>query len=564
MRPRARLAAGGWLLAIAMACAPPAASQQVAAAPLSQVDPWGVGWLATNEPGVPASFWSGTTSEALAPVFAAIAPGELSPAGRTMLRRTLLSKAKAPQGGSALIPERLRLLEELGYPAYSVDLRKRYPDTEWGRQADRLATELDLVQGKKEGCTRLQGRPVTDRQLMPLRALCAALNGDFKAASLAGEQVADVNAELGVWLLAALENLSEPTRTPPEGRYGSMFEAAVSLAARLSAPAGAMSQASPDIAASIALNPSATLEQRRAALRPGLESGRLRSQDVLAVLTAKDDRPGPPKAPGRAAAPRPNLLADALAAFASPEARPEARAAAYAAALRSAETPSEARLTALALFDAIRALPRSQDTLAYAEVFARASLMTGDTRQASDWRKLMASAAPDRLDAWALARVDLALSYAGAPADKPGAILERLLAAAPLSPPPQAGRQPAAGKQPSSADRQLDLRRIENTRILFLYAGAGRDLTPAQRALLASQKSAGRGVSDAAITRISAAIDQGAQGEAAMAILGLLGADTSALSFAGLSDLIGQLRRIAFDREADAIALEALQVWKAL
>ncbi|HEY1075846.1 MAG TPA: hypothetical protein VGE51_04090, partial [Fontimonas sp.] len=99
---------------------------------------------------------------------------------------------------------------------------------------------------------------------------------------------------------------------------------------------------------------------------------------------------------------------------------------------------------------------------------------------------------------------------------------------------------------------------------LFLYAGTGRDLTPAHRALLASQRSAGRGVSDAAIARIGAAVDHKANGEAAIAVISLIGPDTSALSFAGLSDLLVQLRRIGMEKEAEALALESLQVWKAL
>lgn len=567
MPPRnRRLAAGGLALALALTLSPSAAPQQVAAAPLSQVDSWGVGWLGANEAGVPSGFWSNTTADVLAPVFASIDVKELSPAGRAMLRRIVLSKTKSPSGGAGLVPERLRLIEQLGWGAYSADLRKRYSDTEWGKSADRVAAEIDLVQGKKEGCARLQGRPA-DRAIMPLRAFCAALNGDFNTASLAGEQVADANEALGVWLLASLENIREPTKTKPEGRYGSAFEAAVSVAAKLSAPAGAMAAASPDVAASIALDPAASLEQRRAALRPALDSGRLKSSDVLAILTAKGDAPAPvpAKAGGRVQPPRPDPLAQALTAFASPDAKPEDKAGAYAAALRNAETLNEARLVAAALADAIKALPKTDATLPFAEVFARAALVNGDARQALDWRKHMASAAKDKLDAWALARLDLALSYAGAGSDKPGVILERLVAAAPAPAAPEPGKPATpAPKTPSPADKQLDLRRIENTRVLFLYAGTGRDLTPAQRALLATQKSAGRGVSDAAITRIAAAIDQGANGEAAMAILALLEADTSAISFAGLSDLLSQLRRIGFEKEADAIALESLQLWKGL
>jgi hypothetical protein len=561
------LAAGGLALAFALTLSQPALPQQVAAAPLSQVDSWGVGGLAASEASVPATFWSNTTGEALTPVFMALQARDLSPAGRALLRRIMLSKSKGPAGGNALVPERLRLIEQLGENAFSADLRKRYGDTDWGKSGDRLAIEMDLVGGQKESCSRVQGKPAADKTLMPLRAFCAALNSDFNAASLIGEQIADADESFGVWLLAAIENIREPTKTRPDGRYGSPFEAAVSVAAKLNVPAGAMNATSSDVAAAIALNTTATLEQRRAALRPALDGREIKASTVLAVLTKKDETPAPPqpKQSGRVQPPRPDLLAQALAMFADAEAKPDARAAAYAAALRSAETMSDARLVSTALGDAIKALPKTDATLPFAETFARAALFNGDTKQASDWRKQMASVPKEQLDAWALARLDLMFSFAGATNEKPGAILDRLIAAAPPPAQPEPGKAAApAPKNPTPADKQLDLRRIENARVLFLYAGTGRDLSPAQRALLATQRAAGRGVSDAAIARISSAIDQNANGEAAVAIISLLGPDTSAISFAGLSDLLAQLRRIGFEKDADAIALESLQAWKGL
>ena len=473
-RRNSAFAAGGVALALALSLSQPAAAQQVAAAPLSQVDSWGVGWLSANETQIPAAFWSNTTGDVLAPILASIQTKDLSPAGRSILRRILLSKSKAPKNGDDLVPERLRLIEQLGWGAYSADLRKRYPDTDWGKTADRLATELDLVQGKKESCTRLQGRPASDKAWMPLRAFCSALNGDFNTASIAGEQIADADEALGVWLLACIENIREPTKTKPEGRYGTAFEAAVSVAAKLTVPANAMAATPPDVAANIALNPAATLEQRRAALRPALDGGRLKTSDVLTILTAKDETPAVPTKPtaGRVQTPRPDLLAQALAAFADDAAKPDARAIAYAAALKGAETTSDARLISAALADAIKALPKTEATLPFAEAFARTAIVNGDAKQAGDWRKHMASAPKDKLDAWALARLDLMLSYSGATSEKAGAILDRLIAAAPPPAPAEPGKP--APKTTSAADKQLDLRRIENTRILFLYAEIGR------------------------------------------------------------------------------------------
>jgi hypothetical protein len=49
-----------------------------------------------------------------------------------------------------------------------------------------------------------------------------------------------------------------------------------------------------------------------------------------------------------------------------------------------------------------------------------------------------------------------------------------------------------------------------------------------------------------------------------LALVGQLGSDVSALSFAGLSDLLVQMEAIGLTDDANAIALEALQVWKTL
>jgi hypothetical protein len=560
MRRRSEALACSLALTLAAALAGPAVGQQVSAAPLSQVDSWGVGWLSANEGAAPTGLWSNTNADALGPIFTALQPKDLSPAARTLLRRIVLSRSKSPAGGPALVPERLRLIEQLGETANSADLRKRYPDTDWGKSGERLGIEIDLVGGKKESCARTSGKPTADKTWMPLRAFCAALNSDVNATNLIIEQIAATDEAFGVWLIAATGAIAAPESKKPEGRYGTPFEAAVSVAAKLPATASALSTAPADVAAAIVLNPKATLEQKRAALRPALDSGRIKSADVLAVLTAKEEVPSARPTNSRSA-PRPDLLALALASFADAETKPDTRAKAYADALKATETMSDARLTSMALVEAIKALPKNDVTAPHAEPFARAALLSGDAKQALDWRKLLNTLPKETADAWAAARVDLMLSYAGATTEKPGAVLDRMLAAAPYPPAPEPGKP--APKAPA-ADKQLDLRRIENTRALFLYAGTGRDLSPGHRAVLAAQRTAGRGVSDAAIARIVSAADQDADGEAALAAISLIGPDPSALSFAGLADVLAQLRKAGFEKAADAIALESLQVWKAL
>ena len=157
-----------------------------------------------------------------------------------------------------------------------------------------------------------------------------------------------------------------------------------------------------------------------------------------------------------------------------------------------------------------------------------------------------------------MARIDVMFALAGASTEKLSPILERMVAAAPY---PAAN---AAAAKPTSGEQQLAVRRIENTRALFLATGLHHELSADQRALLSAQRSAGRGVPDAAIARITAAARQDADAEAALATIGQLGSDVSALSFAGLSDLLSQLVTVGLTDDAKAIALESLQVWKAL
>ncbi|MEQ1783699.1 MAG: hypothetical protein ABMA14_20270 [Hyphomonadaceae bacterium] len=565
MRPRNSAPVSGAWVSVALSfalLAGSSAAAQVSSAPLAQVDAWGVGWIGANEGAVPATFWNNTSAKTLGPVMAAIQPRELAPSARDMLARILMSRAKGPADGADLTVERLRLLQQLGESANANDLRKRYSKTDWGKPGERLSAELALLQGNSDAaCGSAKSQPAADPDWMPLRAVCATLGGDANASPIV-EQIAKTNESLGVWLISALGVISSPDTKKPDGRFGSPVEAAVSVAAKLPATSASFAAVPSDIAAAVALDPKATPEQRRAAMRVAFNGGKLKAADLLAIASLKDEAPAA-KPTARGAAPRPDYLAQAITASADKKITADARAAAYVAALRSAETLSDGQLIATTLSIAIKALPHDNTTLPYAEPLARAALLAGDAKLAAEWRKHLGTVAKDKQDAWATARLDLMLSYAGATSEKTTSILDRLLAAAPYPAAP-ATPTPAAAKAPAAADQQVTIRRIENTRALFLYSGTGRDLTAEQRDTLAAQRSAGRGVSDAAIARIYAAARQGAHAEAALAIVGQLGSDVSALSFAGLSDLLVQLQAIGLTNDANAIALESLQVWKAL
>jgi hypothetical protein len=548
MRRRNRLLATA---ALAFAIGVPATAQ-VTAGSLPQTDPWGVGWISANDGPLPTSIWNNTDEATLGPLFGALKPRELAPSARQALRRLMMSKAKGP-GGITLIPERLRLLEELGETESAVDLRRRYREQDWGKDADMLSAEFNLAAGETDAACGAAGRQA-DAAWRSIRALCAAIAKDIGGANVLVEQIAASDDASGMWLLGALPAINAPELKKPDGRYATPFEAAVSVAAKLPVPANAFNGMRADVAAAIATNEDATPAQRRAALRVAIDGGKLKAADVAAVLALPAD-PAPQAARGAAA--RPDALTQALTAAADKEADAATQAAAYAAALKGAETLTDARIVSLGLHAAIKALPRNDDTLAYADAFARASLTAGDTAQASEWRKHLGSLAAEKQDAWAIARLDLMLNLAGAKTDKPTELLGRMIAAVQPAPDTKPGASSSSGEQ------QLAIRRIENTRVLFLHVGLGRDLTGEQRTLLSTVRTAGRGVPDAAIARITTAARQDADGEAALAAIAQLGGDVSALSFAGLSDLLTQLNAIGLGKDADAIALEAMQVWKA-
>ncbi|HEV7692074.1 MAG TPA: hypothetical protein VGO52_14655 [Hyphomonadaceae bacterium] len=564
-----RLTKAGISVLVLLTAAPAFAQVQTSA--LDQVDSWGTGWLGKGE-ALPSNLWANTTTAALQPLFADAKPLQLAPSAREALKRVALSAAKGPANGDALIPERLRIIEQLGFTQYSIDLRKRFPSTEWGKLGERVAADYELVQGQsKSACARAADKKGNDEAWMSMRAFCFALAKDFNAAGLAAEHLPPAaDGKSDGWLLAAINTLETPGKVKPEGRYGTAFEAAVSVTAKLSVPVNAFAATPADVAASVINHPDASPEQKRAALKPALDGGKINAAQVLEILNPKPvttDAPADPKADPKAAAlaklpapragARPDFLALALATAANKEAKPDAKATAYAAALKDAETLSDFRLAAVALNDAIKALPKTADTAPNAETFARVGVLAGDTKAAQDWKKQMDGLPKDKADPWAAARIELMLSYSGVGADKGGAVLDKLIAAVPAAP-------DVAVKATTPAARQAELRRIENTRFLFLHAGMGRDLSAAQRTLLATLKAAGRGLSDAALARIAAAVEQEARGEAAMASIPLLGNDVSAVSFAGLADLLTQMRRMGLADDANAVALESLQVWKAL
>ena len=520
-------------------------AQVVSSSPLEKVEPWAIGWLGQADGALSSDIWRNTDAATLKPLLEATNPAATSPAARHAVGLLMMSAARSPANGDELIPERLRILEALGETAHADDLRSRFTDTEWGANGDQRAAAFALLDGRaRSQCARIAETRADDAAWMPTRALCYAIAEDYDAAALLGEQAAESNPDLAAWLLAAIENKREASSRPPEARFTTPFETAVSLTTNLKIDLDDLALVPADIAAIILRHPSATPEQKRTVLPAAVAGGRMSTADIVALLApTEDDADTPPEGSVQAA----------LAAAVNPEASPADKAAAYAAALSIAERRAPFHLSSLALHDAISALQPTDETTEHAALFIRAALAASDTELAGKWRAALPTG--DDADAWSDARLDIAATLAGnPPADLNGAI-SSLIAASPLV---EDAKRPTG----RTARAVFDTRLAETTRALFLLIGTGRPLPPEARALIADLRTSGAGVSDPALLRAQAANTADAPGEAALTALALIATDPSTQSYIGLSDALTQLRAAGFKASADAIALEAMQLHK--
>ncbi|MEZ5938513.1 MAG: hypothetical protein R3C52_09850 [Hyphomonadaceae bacterium] len=565
--PRAwRLAAAVAALSVlapiaAPVLAPPAAAQ-IEAKPLSEVDPWGIGWMGQSD-GAPLSLWSNTDTEALAPLFAAVKPETLSPAGRALLGRLLMSSTRAPAGDLDLTPERLRLLAALGEGERAASLGARFGARDWGMAASRDQAALELADGRAQSaCGRAAAQPASDPLWMPVRALCLALAGDHDAAGMMSEQavIAEaLSAEDGAWLISAIETMRSPMKSRPDGRYATALDAAASIAAGLPARKGAFDAAPPDVALAVLRHPGSTPEQKRAALpRAAMARGASPDEIMQALRPAEDEKTAP------------GSIGAALKLAGASETPGVDKASAYADVLGKTGGADEFRLAALALLAPVKALSES-DSRPWAETFTRMALAAGDLDLARAMRLRMnpkagpdadadaqadgSDAAPDPgpdpgPDPWVVARIDLMLALAAGDDAAAEAALQYLVSGEPEAPP--------SARRLTSEQQAALAKRAETDRILALAAGAGVKLAPAMRARIADMRSRGDPVPDAQMAAIGASVDAGAMGEAAMRAVSLLEPDPAEMSFLGLAELMSHLRRAGFDGDARALTLEAL------
>ena len=232
------------------------ASAQIVSSGIGEVDPWGQGYLDSNEKGLPSDSWKASNADDLIPLMRKVRTRSLTPAERALLRRAVLSPALKPNGSKAdeVLAERARIMFELGEAKAAADLMTRLKKAPPGLDPEEVAADLELALGNEAtACRNIQYGVVKEGPYWArLRAACAALQNNLAGAELAVELAAGQGVD-DAWLFSAVFAGLGDAGKPPNARFDSGISLALSAKAKLNAPVNAVAVSGrPDLAAAMA------------------------------------------------------------------------------------------------------------------------------------------------------------------------------------------------------------------------------------------------------------------------------------------------------------------------
>ncbi|MEM6627719.1 MAG: hypothetical protein AAF719_13560 [Pseudomonadota bacterium] len=547
--------------------------------PLTQVDPWGVGWLGGADGALPSTLWDGASAIRLEDLMAQIDVSALSPASADLLRRTLLSSGRGPTGAdAALILGRLSLLHALGEGEKAIDLKLRFTGKDWASDGLAERVDRDLAAGRlSEACAEADAFNEEDAFWLKLRALCFAAAGELAAAELTLEVARSSGIE-DAWIRAALKSVDAPNDPKPVADYSSGLHAEASIFADLEPADNSMDFVAPDIAAMIATRADIGEDLRVSAAFNAALAGKLPAKTARDILI----RPTPALEEDAPALTR-TALEQATDLFEDPLLDVEAKAAGLAGVLDvEGQSFAAFRLASTLLTSELVQIAPSPETTPYAEVFARAALVSGDLDRARAWRGAMDPPPPPEPEPVELIDISLETDDQGAIDLLPTATDEMLLDEVE----PQAAPEPAfvfpewtkaridallviAGAEIGDAaakDAALRLTahmdgetEAETARVLHIYSALGKAMPSEAREILARADSdVGRAIGYGDVAAIQSAAAAGVLGEAALASLVAMGGDPAAAEAGGLGMVLSILASAGFEDDARALAMEAL------
>ena len=512
------------------------ASGQVASEGMGDLDAWGARYLETGETEFPTNLWSGSDDEILLTLLKTTKTTNLTPAERTLLRRVVLSPTRKPTGSraEALLAERARLMLELGEAKAAAALAPRLKQSARGLDAETIAVDLDMASGNEaSACGRLSGPVPEGTYWLKLRAVCAVLQENYSGAELAVE-FASAQGLNDPWFIEAIFAASGDVPNPPNARFDTGLNIALSSKANLDTSRVTLSASRPDLAAAAASRPHVPPQLRARFAQIAGEIDLISAETRRQILSERLSDPDHTAS---------SSVEQALKTMLDPAATVLDKAQRLDSVLATVKTSDMTRYsgTARLFLSDLRSLPRVRETAPYALRFARAALAAGDGALARSW--LAASdfegiAPPDPFDIAVLEALDL-ISGGEKSGASQRAIQARLLEAA-----------------KSSAQQKY------TANILTMWTGFGLSLTTDARAFLVAHKSSAPRIDPFTLVAIQSAARSGAIGETALMVLNQTKGAPDKLSSADLAVLIAALRRVGADDIAAGLALEASGFWK--
>nr|WP_070960783.1 hypothetical protein [Hyphomonas sp. Mor2] len=509
---------------------------QVESESLDDISAWGQRYLSIGEPEFPSNLWRSSNDDTLLDLMQAVRTADLSPAERRLLRRTILSPATRPVGSKAeaLLAERARLMLELGEARAAAALVPQLEEETLGLDAETLAVDLDMASGQElTACSKLDGPVRVAGYWLKLRAVCAVLQDNVAGAQIAIE-VAEAQGVMDEWTVAAIFAASGDTPNPPEARYDSGLNIALSAKANLDTSDVELEENRPDLAAAAAQRPGVPADLRARLAQSASELGLIEAAERREILlTRLEDQEFEPSSEVEQAL---RDLNDPLVADAD-------RAATLAAVLTNAADGAlaEYRSTADLFLTDLEQMTQSADTGAYAIDFAQAALIAGNRDLAQAWLQAPRAEGIAPANPFRVAMLNAADVIAGGEAtpQKLRAIEKRLISTA------------------NSTERE-----IQAANLFTLWAGLGIPLSPVARDFLAQTSDRGERLAQGQVTSLKAAAQAGAVGESALMLLAITQGETSALAGPDVSILLETLIRIGAEDIARDFALEVSGFWK--
>ena len=377
------------------------AMAQIESDSMGDLNAWGQRYLPSDEKEFPSNLWRSSDDDTLLTLLQSVSPADLNPSERRLLRRVILSPATRPRGAQAeaLLAERARLMLALGEARAAAALFPQLEQDTQGLDAETLAVDLDMASGQEaSACGALSGAANDGAYWLKLRAVCAVLQDNFSGAQLAIE-VAAAQGVNDPWMVEAIFAAAGDMPNPPNARFDSGLNIALSSKAALDTSRITLATDRPDLAAATARHARVPIDVRARNAEIASEAGLIDAEDRRAILMTRLETPDYSAS---------SQIEQALQDLSDPLVSDEQRTERLASVLRTAAQSELARYrsTALLFLADLDALPQSPVSAPYAIDYARAAMIAGDRELALAWLGALDYEGVEQPDPFEIARLE--------------------------------------------------------------------------------------------------------------------------------------------------------------